>query len=58
MTQLYVYRGVTYKKENNENITVKNTRIEKIYRGARYVKLPKKQAAVTDHVYRGVQFAV
>ena len=58
MTHLYVYRGVTYKKQDNENITVKNTRVEKIYRGARYLKLPKQQHQVLDHVYRGVHFAV
>lgn len=57
MTHLYVYRGVTYKKQANENITVKNDRIEKIYRGTAYLKLPKVKHRIADHVYRGVEFA-
>lgn len=56
-TELYVYRGVTYKKQANENITVKNTRLEKVYRGAAYLKLPNVKHRVLDHMYRGVNFA-
>jgi hypothetical protein len=57
MTQKYVYRGVTYEKQDNQNITVKNDRIEKVYRGAAYFKLPNIKQRITAHVYRGVEFA-
>jgi len=56
MTHVYTYRGVTYTKQAGKNTTVKNTRIEKIYRGAAYFKLPKIKHHLADHVYRGVQF--
>ena len=57
MTHTYVYRGVTYQKQGQEQITVNNDRIEKVYRSVAYLKLPKIKHRVLDHVYRGVEFA-
>ena len=57
MTHTYVYRGVTYQKQDNENVTVKSNRLEKVYRSVTYLKLPKVKHHVLGHVYRGVEFA-
>lgn len=56
MTRLYVYRGITYTKEANENVTVKNEKLEKLYRGAAYFKLPKVKHHPWNHFYRGAQY--
>ena len=57
MTHTYVYRGVTYQKQDNENVTVNTNRLEKVYRNVAYLKLPKVKHEILDHVYRGVEFA-
>ena len=53
----YTYRGVTYTKKADQKTIVKTDRQEKIYRGTAYVKLPKVEHQITEHVYRGVKFA-
>ena len=54
--QYYVYRGVTYTKDGDTQTRVPNRKLEKIYRGARYFKLPKIKHVVCDHVYRGAHY--
>ena len=56
MTQYYVYRGVTYTKEGDKKTPVRNLRLEKIYRGAKYFVAPKTDHVVCDHVYRGAHY--
>lgn len=56
MTQYYVYRGIKYTKDGNKNTTVKHDRFEKVYRGIRYLKLPRFKHVVCDHVYRGAHY--
>ncbi|MEM7466451.1 MAG: DUF4278 domain-containing protein [Pseudomonadota bacterium] len=57
MTQKYIYRGVTYTKENGVITPVKTDRFAKIYRGATYFKLPKVKHIVADLTYRGYHYA-
>lgn len=53
----YVYRGVTYTKQDGKITPIKNDRLAKIYRGATYLKLIKAKHAVIDHTYRGYHYA-
>lgn len=56
MTQYYVYRGVKYAKDGDKNTTVKQDRLEKVYRGIGYLQLPNIKHVVSDHVYRGSHY--
>ncbi len=56
MAQYYVYRGVKYTKDGQKNTPVKNTRLEKIYRGLSYLKIRRETHQVCDHVYRGTHY--
>ena len=57
MTTYYVYRGVRYTKDENQNIIVHHQSLrEKLYRGISYLKLPQLKHHVLDHVYRGAHY--
>jgi hypothetical protein len=55
-TQHFVYRGVKYTKDGDKQILIKNDRLDKIYRGVHYFKLPKWNHVKCDHVYRGAHY--
>lgn len=55
-TQTYVYRGVKFTKDGDQNITVKPDLAAKVYRGVQYFKLPNVKHIVCDHVYRGAHY--
>lgn len=57
MTKYYVYRGVRYTKDENDNIVVQRRSLrEKIYRGVSYLRLPRQKHVECDHVYRGAHY--
>lgn len=56
MTQLHIYRGVTFTKTTDEKTPVKKMLRAKVYRGAQYFKLAKAKNVGTDHVYRGSHY--
>jgi len=43
-------------KDGDQRITLNHDRLEKVYRGAKYFKLPKWEHVVGDHVYRGAHY--
>jgi len=57
----YVYRGVTYTKQDNEQVSAERRRLRaglvKMYRSVAYDKLPKVKHQILSHTYRGVEFA-
>jgi len=55
-TKTYVYRGVKYTKDGDQHNIVKQDLLEKVYRGAKYLKLPNVKHVVCDHVYRGAHY--
>jgi len=55
-TKFYVYRGVKYTKDGDKNITLNHDRLDKVYRGIHYFKLPQVKHVVCDHVYRGAHY--
>ncbi len=62
-TNIYIYRGVTYTKDQDGNQNVltdvrrNRDKIEKVYRAAKYFTLPKVKHVVSEHLYRGVKYA-
>lgn len=55
-TKTYLYRGVKFSKVDGQNVTLGQNRLEKVYRGNKYFKLPKWEHIVGDHVYRGAHY--
>lgn len=55
-TTTYIYRGVKYAKDGDQRITLSHDRLEKVYRGVKYFKLPNVKHIVCDHVYRGAHY--
>ena len=55
-TKTYVYRGVKYTKDGDQHIKLKHNRLVKVYRGAKYLKLPNVKHIVSDHIYRGTHY--
>ena len=55
-TKTYVYRGVKYTKDGDKKITLNHDRLDKVYRGTHYFKLPQVKHDVCDHVYRGAHY--
>jgi hypothetical protein len=56
-TKTYVYRGVKYTKDSdNQHVNLKHELHEKVYRGAKYLKLQVMKHTVCDHVYRGAHY--
>jgi hypothetical protein len=60
MTHTYIYRGVKFTKDGNELVTQKCNRLrnklDKVYRGIHYLKLPNVKQIASDHVYRGAHY--
>ena len=59
MTHYYVYRGVKYTKDGDQHTTVKHDRLDlfdKVYRGIKYLNLPRFKHVTCDHVYRGAHY--
>lgn len=57
MTTYYVYRGVRYTKDENQNVIVQHDSLrEKFYRGVAYLKAPLEKHMAGDHVYRGAHY--
>jgi hypothetical protein len=55
-TKTYIYRGVKFLKDGDQRVTLNHNRLEKVYRGNKYLKLPKWEHIVGDHVYRGAHY--